>query len=411
MRGRHRRLARQPRSLRQDVAASYDVLVVDDAPDPATARMVANWALRYASAGTRTAWTVRLFYVPNQGKLHGPGVARNLGWRHARAPVLAFTGDDTVAAVDWLRQGMAVLDGPAAWASAGATAPADSVSDVADIRLDIDTDMDLDDDQDAQAHAQFHVHPAAYAHSDTDRGDRAVAAGIGNTGLHSNGAHHAARQRRPAGASTLPDAVLGRVDTTLPKQPTELQRQAQLRDAAAFSGINWFCRRSLIERLGGFDERFTERHAIDTDMHFRLIESGARIATAPAAQVAHTVAAQLWSAAGVYLRECGDAALLYKKHPHLCRQRMSRLGYWHDLAVVLSLALTIAGLWRGSELLAVAAGGTWLVLTAMLSIRRLHDTAKTPSHIAAVLLTSLWLPPLALFWRLLGAARHRGRSA
>ena len=48
-----------------------------------------------------------------------------------------------------------------------------------------------------------------------------------------------------------------------------------------------------------------------------------------------------------------------------------------------------------------------LVLTAMLCIRRLRDTAKTPSHIAAVLLTSPFVPPVALFWRQVGAVRHR----
>jgi hypothetical protein len=79
--------------------------------------------------------------------------------------------------------------------------------------------------------------------------------------------------------------------------------------------------------------------------------------------------------------------------------------------VVAALLLAGVGLWLHHEVLTVAAGGAWLVLTAMLCIRRLRETAKTPSHIAAVLLTSPFLPPLALFWRLVGAVRYRVRFA
>jgi GT2 family glycosyltransferase len=55
---------------------------------------------------------------PAHGK--GPAVARNAGWRAAAAPIIAFTDDDTVPALDWLAHGrMALLDHPDWSAAAG----------------------------------------------------------------------------------------------------------------------------------------------------------------------------------------------------------------------------------------------------------------------------------------------------
>ena len=106
-------------------------------------------------------------------------------------------------------------------------------------------------------------------------------------------------------------------------------------------------------------------------------------------------------------------ALLLKKHAALYREHLHRPPppLWHDLAVVAALLLFALGWYLHHEVLTVAAAGTWLVLTGMLIIRRLLDTAKTPAHIAEVMLTSLVLPPLALFWRLVGAARYHLRFA
>ena len=39
----------------------------------------------------------------------GPAVARNRGWRQARASLIAFTDDDTVPDEDWLRRGLDVF--------------------------------------------------------------------------------------------------------------------------------------------------------------------------------------------------------------------------------------------------------------------------------------------------------------
>ena len=90
-------------------AEAFEIVVVDDGPDADTQALVGTLA--------RRADMPPLHYLRTpQG--HGPAAARNAGWRAARAPVVAFTDDDTVPAVDWLERGLAALRA-GGWAAIG----------------------------------------------------------------------------------------------------------------------------------------------------------------------------------------------------------------------------------------------------------------------------------------------------
>jgi glycosyltransferase involved in cell wall biosynthesis len=73
--------------LAQDTALAYEVIVVDSSDD-GTPAVVAQYEPRVT--------------LLRSGRRLPPGPARNLGIAHARAPVLAFTDADCVAAPDWL---------------------------------------------------------------------------------------------------------------------------------------------------------------------------------------------------------------------------------------------------------------------------------------------------------------------
>jgi hypothetical protein len=47
----------------------------------------------------------------------------------------------------------------------------------------------------------------------------------------------------------------------------------------------------------------------------------------------------------------------------------------------------------------------------MLCIRRLQGSASSVAHVADMVVTSALIPPLAVFWRLLGAVKYRVRFA
>ena len=89
--------------VRQDYdPARYEIVVCDDGPDDATRTTVDAFAAAQAGRG------LAIRYVPVTAT-QGPAGARNAGWRAARAPLIAFTDDDTQPATDWLRAGVAAL--------------------------------------------------------------------------------------------------------------------------------------------------------------------------------------------------------------------------------------------------------------------------------------------------------------
>jgi glycosyltransferase involved in cell wall biosynthesis len=299
---------------RQDFPArAYEIIVVDDEPNRNTLQLVAGWRARTLERGPR------LVYVANDGA-HGPAAARNRGWRIARAPIVAFTDDDTVPSPGWLRYGL----------------------------------------------AGFEQHT---------------------------------------------DVLCGRIETPLPSAPTDYQRDASEAEAAEFVAANCFCRRGVLDALNGFDERFRIGWREDKDMHFRLLKMQANIARSHQALVVHPLRPAPWGASLIQLHKISFDALLYKKHPELYRQKIRRLPCWEDYAIVAAMVAGALGLAGNNEVLAVAGCGTWMVLTSMMCIRRLSGTARTVSHIAEVLVTSALIPPVAVFWRALGAIKYRVRFA
>ncbi len=298
--------------LSQDLPAGQaEIIVVDDQPAQRTYALVNSLAERARAAGTA------LSYAANRGR-HGPAAARNIGWRRARAAIVAFTDDDTMPSHGWLRHGLAAF-GP-----------------------DV-------------------------------------------------------------------DAVCGPVLMPIPPVPTDYERDASQLQSAEFVTANCFCRRASLEALGGFDERFRRAWREDSDLHFRLIKADAVIAQAPQAVVVHPVRPAPWGVSLSQVSKIAFDALLYKKHPGLYRSRIRATPRWDYYATVSALLVSVGALAAGSLWLGLAAGALWLALTWRLFLRRLRGTSRAWSHVAELALTSVLIPPLAVFWRLVGALRYRVR--
>ena len=139
--------------------------------------------------------------------------------------------------------------------------------------------------------------------------------------------------------------------------------------------------------------------------------SNAWIARSANALVVHPLRPAPWGASLFQLHKISFDALLYKKHPELYRQKIRRLPCWEDYATVTALLIGATGLAIGHEILAVIGAGAWLVLTGMFCISRLRGKAKTASHVADMMITSALIPPVAVFWRMLGAIKYRVRFA
>ncbi|KQW43254.1 MULTISPECIES: glycosyltransferase family 2 protein [unclassified Roseateles] len=190
------------------------------------------------------------------------------------------------------------------------------------------------------------------------------------------------------------------------RRPTDHELMTRGLETAEFVTANAFVRRDVLDRIGGFDERFLRAWREDSDLHFRLLQAGP-IGRAPRAVVTHPVRPERW---GVSLRQQRNVffdALLYRKHPRPYRSRVRPVPPWDYYAIVaLTLAvplLALAGQTRASALALAAA----LLLILAVAWRRLRPTSRAPGHVLEMLATSAAIPFLSVYWRLRGAWHFR----
>jgi len=202
-------------------------------------------------------------------------------------------------------------------------------------------------------------------------------------------------------------AVTGRTEVPLPPAPTDYQRNESGLATAEFITANCFVRRTVLESLGGFDERFTAAWREDSDLHFALLERGWPILKVPTAAVMHPIRPAQWGICLRMQRKSRFEALLFKKHPELYRSKVGRFAPPNYYALVSMIALGTGLAIAGYALAAAICLVAWAALTLRLALRRLRGNSLAPNHVAEMLFTSALLPPLSLFWRVEGALCFR----
>ena len=201
------------------------------------------------------------------------------------------------------------------------------------------------------------------------------------------------------------DAVTGRIEMPLPENPTDLEVDAAGLTRAEFVTANCFVRRDVLVAVSGFDERFSMAWREDSDLHFKLIEGGYTIRRSEAALVVHPLRPMPFAASIGMQKKVLYDVLLYRKHPKLYRQRIRPTPPWKYLAIsgllLAGAGCAIAGQWVAAGLFLAA----WLLASLMFFMARLRASARTWRNIIEVLLTSFVIPPLSVFWRLVGVRR------
>lgn len=194
------------------------------------------------------------------------------------------------------------------------------------------------------------------------------------------------------------DAAAGRIVMPIPDPPTDYERDAQGLERAEFVTANCFVRRAVLECIGGFDEGFRMAWREDSDLQFRLLRSGARIARAPDAVVVHPVRPAPWGVSLRQQRKVMSDALLFRKHPELYRSHIRAGARWDYYAI--SGALLVAPVFPAALL-------AWAMLTGWFFRQRMKGASRRPAHVFEMLVTSALIPPLAVFWRVAGMLRYR----
>ncbi len=199
-------------------------------------------------------------------------------------------------------------------------------------------------------------------------------------------------------------ALAGRVVVPpLDQPPTDHERMTQGLERTEFVTANAFVRRSALQQVGGFDERFTRAWREDSDLQFRLHAHAGPVGRVEDAVVVHPVRPERW---GVSLRQQKNAffeALLYAKHPQRYRAGAGLPTPWRYYAIVLLSVLCAVLLLADVIGSAVVSGTIALGLVLHFAWRRLRGTARTPRHVAEMLCTSALIPFLSVYWRLRGA--------
>lgn len=201
------------------------------------------------------------------------------------------------------------------------------------------------------------------------------------------------------------DAVSGRIEMPLPERFSDYERDAARLEEAEFVTANCFIRRSVLEDVGGFDERYTRAWREDSDLHFALLTSGRTLIRQPDALVVHPLREAPFAASVGAQRKVMFDVLLYKKYPNLYRQRIRSGPPWFYLFVTGMLVLGIIALVSGARLVAQGALILWAAATFWFFWRRLSLSFISPKNVAELIISSIAIPPLSVFWRLAGAVR------
>jgi hypothetical protein len=101
-------------------------------------------------------------------------------------------------------------------------------------------------------------------------------------------------------------------------------------------------------------------------------------------------------------------ALLYKKHPDLYRKRIQASPPWLYYAIILSFILFWIGLLSiKSFFLSAVMLLIWVSLLGKFIYKRLSGNSHKVVHVIEMVVTSLFIPFLSVFWRLYGSVKFK----
>lgn len=205
-------------------------------------------------------------------------------------------------------------------------------------------------------------------------------------------------------------AIQGRVTVPLPvgRRPTDWERNVARLGDAQWITADMAYRQSVLEALGGFDERFPRAYREDADLGLRTVAAGYRIVRGTR-HVTHPIGTAPWYVSLAKQRGNADDGLMDRLHGRGWRQRAgSGRGRCRRHRLITAagfggLAAVLAGRWS----LAAAGLGLWLAGTAELTWRRIAPGPRTRREVVTMVATSLVLPPVATVYWVLGQLRAR----
>jgi hypothetical protein len=125
------------------------------------------------------------------------------------------------------------------------------------------------------------------------------------------------------------------------------------------------------------------------------------------ALVTHPVRKAHW---GVSLKEQKKSmfnALLYKKYPGLYKQKIRKYPLWNYYAIALFFIIALLAAMLQLRQVMFIASAAWLLLVAQFTVKRLTGTRHTIDHVAEMIVTSIFIPFLSIYWTLYGSLKFK----
>ncbi|MEX6689782.1 glycosyltransferase family A protein [Danxiaibacter flavus] len=190
-------------------------------------------------------------------------------------------------------------------------------------------------------------------------------------------------------------------------RPTDYEWNTTLLQNAEFITANCACSKTALQQVNGFNEQFKMAWCEDSELQFRLLGNNIPIVKAEGAVVTHPVRPAGW---GISLKEQRKSmynALLYKLHPEKYRIKLHNTTIWKFYMNWLSVTVMLIAILANNMTLFLAGFPFWLVFAVLFTYKRLRHTSKSISHVLEMIITSILIPFLSVYWRLYGSFKFK----
>jgi glycosyltransferase involved in cell wall biosynthesis len=202
-------------------------------------------------------------------------------------------------------------------------------------------------------------------------------------------------------------AFTGRTTVPISSPPTDYELNISHLSTAEFITANCAVSRPALEQVQGFDEQFTMAWREDSDLHFKFILANIPIIRVANAHVTHPVRKHKWAVSLKDEKKGVFNVLLFKKYPELYREKIERNVPVNYYLICFSFLMMVAGLILEMRIPAMAGCVLWSTLTLMFIIKRLKNTRRDFVHVMEMIVTSLGIPWLSLYYRWKGSLKYK----
>jgi glycosyltransferase involved in cell wall biosynthesis len=206
-------------------------------------------------------------------------------------------------------------------------------------------------------------------------------------------------------------AVQGRIRVPQAAPGTDWQRNVAGLDGARWVTADMAVRRAALVDVDGFDERFPRAYREDTDLALRLLDGGWQLALGERTTL-HPVRPAPWWVSVSLQRGNADDVVLERLHGRRWRERLGTAApapgafRSHRTTTAAGVGALLAAA-TGRRRIAAGLLAWWAARTARFGWARIAPGPRTPAEVAAMVATSIAIPPAACFHRLRGHVAAR----